>query len=262
MIQSLLDMLGVADEKDDVCSRRFDYVLSLTTNLSKAAMETEEDWSDDVSTGTQAKILMIKVCTNRCLALRSTESAAAITTPVIRMLFTILELNGLTKPDAQDEYVFGLLGRSVSTDSSTAYSPKSKSRLRLQAAISLLHLSSVLEYCRMITANFILLALTMQASPFFPASDLLYLTFFLLQDTCYQVRRAFLDKLTHYLLQRKLDPLFNVIAFLTPHDPEQDIRDKVEGGDSTADAVTDVLFSRPKTTSSCHSVGRLLVSNA
>lgn len=42
------------------------------------------------------------------------------------------------------------------------YSPKIKARMRLQAAESLLHLSTVEKYARFLSANFVLLALNMQ----------------------------------------------------------------------------------------------------
>lgn len=44
-------------------------------------------------------------------------------------------------------------------------SPKLKSRMRLQAAVSLLHLSTVAAYANAISGDFIWLAITVQVSP-------------------------------------------------------------------------------------------------
>lgn len=49
----------------------------------------------------------------------------------------------------------------------------------------------------------------------------------LLKDPCYHVRITFLTKLVSLLTTRKLPPRFNTIPFLTIHDPEADVRDRV-----------------------------------
>lgn len=51
-----------------------------------------------------------------------------------------------------------------------------------------------------------------------------------IQDSCYNVRIAFLFKLLSLLQPRKLPPRFNVIPFLTVHDPEADVKSTVSGG--------------------------------
>jgi len=86
-------------------------------------------------------------------------------------------------------------------------SPPVQSRMRLQAAVSLLHLSTVEAFANEIYSNFIWLAITVQ-------------------DPCYHVRITFLTKLVSLLTARKLPPRFNTIPFLTIHDPEADIRDR------------------------------------
>jgi sister-chromatid-cohesion protein PDS5 len=83
--------------------------------------------------------------------------------------------------------------------------PKVKSRMRLQAAVSLLHLSTVEVYANALAPKFVTLAVTVQ-------------------DTCYQVRILFLTKLISLLTPRKIPPRFNVIPFLTVHDPERDVK--------------------------------------
>ena len=47
------------------------------------------------------------------------------------------------------------------------------------------------------------------------------------QDTCYDVRHAFLSRMCVFGGLRKLPPRFNVIPFLTVHDPELDIKNMV-----------------------------------
>lgn len=81
-------------------------------------------------------------------------------------------------------------------------------RMRLQAAISLLHLSTVETYASAIAPKFLRLAVVVQ-------------------DSCYNVRITFLNKLISLSQPRKLPPRYNVIPFLTIHDPEKDVRDKV-----------------------------------
>ena len=82
------------------------------------------------------------------------------------------------------------------------------SRMRLQAAISLLHLSTVAVYAAQITKRMVRLAIVVQ-------------------DTCYDVRHAFLSRMCVFGGLRKLPPRFNVIPFLTVHDPELDIKNMV-----------------------------------
>ena len=53
------------------------------------------------------------------------------------------------------------------------------------------------------------------------------LGYYLLKDPCFEVRQLFLNKLTALITSRKLPARFNVILFLTVHDPEDEIRDKV-----------------------------------
>ena len=47
------------------------------------------------------------------------------------------------------------------------------------------------------------------------------------QDTCFDVRSLFLSKLIKYMVARKLDARFNIVLFLTAHDPEKENRDRV-----------------------------------
>jgi len=105
---------------------------------------------------------------------------------VLKMLVTILKQDG-----------------SLSTQIDS--NPKERSRMRLQAAISLLHLSKVETFASAVAAHFPLLAITVQ-------------------DACYQVRILFLHKLITLLSTRKLPPRFNIIPFLTVFDPEAEVK--------------------------------------
>ncbi|KIJ63153.1 hypothetical protein HYDPIDRAFT_113739 [Hydnomerulius pinastri MD-312] len=153
-------------------------------------MDVDNDWAEDdnVSPIQKARILALKVCRNRCLAHASTGMALEVATPVLKMFSTLLEHSGSYSADAAD-------------------SPQVKSRMRLQAAVSLLHLSTVEAFANVIHTNFVWLAITVQ-------------------DPCYNVRIIFLTKLVSLLTARKLPPRFNTIPFLTVHDPEADVRSR------------------------------------
>jgi sister-chromatid-cohesion protein PDS5 len=128
-------------------------------------MDTEADWveDDDVAPRLRARILALKVCRNRCLAHASTDTALEVATPVLKMLSTLIDHGGSYSADATDESVFtSSLGFVLLTRWMVRYSPKVKSRMRLQAAISLLHLSVVNKFANAINTNFISLAITVQ----------------------------------------------------------------------------------------------------
>ncbi|KZP25702.1 ARM repeat-containing protein [Athelia psychrophila] len=153
-------------------------------------MDDGEEWAedDDVSLACKAKILSLKVCRNRCIAHAAAETALDISKPVVKMLATILHNRGSLTADSNDN-------------------PKVQSRMRLQAAGSLLHLSTIQAFFTAISPHFVTLATT-------------------IQDSCYQVRLNFLTKLLTLVQPRKLDARFNVIPFLTVLDPEEEVKDK------------------------------------
>ncbi|KAJ7487778.1 armadillo-type protein [Mycena latifolia] len=152
------------------------------------AMDTEEEWADEseVSDNLRAKILALKVCRNRSLAHASSENAIEIATPVFKMLATLLEHGGSFIADSGED-------------------PKVMSRMRLQAAVSLLHLSTVPAYATAIAPRFLKLAIVVQ-------------------DTCFDVRMTFLKKLVALSQPPKVPAHYNVIPFLTVHDPEADVK--------------------------------------
>ncbi|KAF7349279.1 Sister chromatid cohesion protein pds5 [Mycena sanguinolenta] len=163
-------------------------LLMVPTHRLDDAMETDEEWADEseVSDNLRAKILALKVCRNRSLAHAEKENALEIATPVIKMLATLLEHGGSFIAESGED-------------------PKVMSRMRLQAAVSLLHLSSVPTYAKAIAPRFLKLALVVQ-------------------DTCFDVRMTFLKKLVTLLHPQKVPIQYNVIPFLTVHDPEADVK--------------------------------------
>ncbi|KAF4563796.1 hypothetical protein EYR36_003038 [Pleurotus pulmonarius] len=150
----------------------------------------DEEWAeeDSLSSAIKVKVLALKMFRNRCLSHASDDNPLEIATPVLKMLVTTIEQGGTL-----------ILGAAEEED------PKSKARLRLQAAVSLLHLSTIETYLHALSPKFVSLALTVQ-------------------DTCYNVRFSFLNKLVAFMQSRKLPPRFNLIPFMTVHDPEADVK--------------------------------------
>ncbi|CAL1708691.1 unnamed protein product [Somion occarium] len=156
------------------------------------AMDTDEEWLEDadLTPELRAKIFALKTCRNRCLAHASDENALDIAKPVLKMFTTLIQNSGSFTETAQDD-------------------PKIKSRLRLQAAVSLLHLACVHSFAQAISSHFLQLAI-------------------ILQDPCYQIRMAFLVKLIALLSAQKLPHSYTVIPFLSVHDPEADVKTKAK----------------------------------
>ncbi|RPD56961.1 hypothetical protein L226DRAFT_491089 [Lentinus tigrinus ALCF2SS1-7] len=155
-------------------------------------METDTDWLEDAAIPLElkAKILALKVCRNRCLAHVESETALDIAQPVIRMFSTVLQYEGSFSADDAD-------------------SPWARARLRLQATTSLLHLSTVKKYALEVSKYFVPIAIT-------------------IQDPVYQVRMTFLDKLISFLSRRRIHPMYNIVPFLSVHDPELDVKTKAQ----------------------------------
>lgn len=74
---------------------------------SQSAMKTDDDveWTDDESLSviTKAKILSLKVCRRRCLAHAQSEAGVEIATPVVKMLYTLLDNGGSISEDSLEE---------------------------------------------------------------------------------------------------------------------------------------------------------------
>ncbi|KAJ7057785.1 armadillo-type protein [Mycena amicta] len=163
-------------------------LLMVPTHPLDDEMDMDEEWADEteISDNLRAKILAIKVCRNRSLAHAASQNAVDISTPVLKLLATLLHNGGSILPDSGED-------------------KKVMSRMRLQAAISLLHLSTVTDYAKEIVKRFLKLALVVQ-------------------DSCYDVRIAFLKKVITLASAQKLPAQYNVIPFLTVHDPEKDVQ--------------------------------------
>lgn len=97
--------------------------------------------------------------------------------------------------------------------------------MRLQAAISLLHLSTIEIFANAIAPKFVRLACVIQVR----SIPLTYspLTINGLQDPCFNVRLAFLSKAILLLQPRKLPARYNLIPLLTVLDPEPETKNMV-----------------------------------
>ncbi|KAF9068921.1 armadillo-type protein [Rhodocollybia butyracea] len=179
------------EQKSDVITVFLLKRLLMVPNLPPLDIEDDgEEWAEDdeISNNLKARIVALKVLRYRTISHANSKNAVDISTPVFRMLATILDHGGsLSGNDAVEE------------------DRKALSRVRLQAAVSLLYLSTVPAYADAIAPKFVRLALTVQ-------------------DTCFNVRITFLQKLMPMLYMRKLPPKYHVILFLTAHDPEEDIK--------------------------------------
>lgn len=64
--------------------------------LSIQNKDDEDEWieEEELTPRAKAKLVSLKLCTNRCAAHARTNEAAAIATPVINLLLTILTKRG------------------------------------------------------------------------------------------------------------------------------------------------------------------------
>lgn len=127
-------------------------------------MDIDEEWVDDaaMSSALRAKLLVLKTCRNRCMKHASAETALEIAKPVLNMFSTLLEQGGSFTSDARDEYVNNpALFTNIHPYRN---SPKAKARLRLQAAVSLLHLATVPQFAKPISQYFVRICLTLQVN--------------------------------------------------------------------------------------------------
>ncbi len=108
----------------------------------------------------------------------------------------------------------------------SSFSPKVKSRMRLQASLTMLHLARMEIYSSNVMQNFVRLALTIQVRRGVCCHRWTKLRLYC-QDTCYGVRSTFLNKLILLFIARKLPPPLGLIFFLTVHDPEEDVKTSV-----------------------------------
>ncbi|KAF9255405.1 hypothetical protein L218DRAFT_884207 [Marasmius fiardii PR-910] len=146
-----------------------------------------EEWvpDEELPDRTRAKIMALKVFRHRSLSHSTSEKALDLSTPVLKILATLVDQDGALVDEAQDRKVL--------------------SRIRLQAAVSLLHLSTEEVYAGALIPKFLRLAL-------------------IVQDPCFEVRLGFVTKTINLLVANKLHERFNIIPFLTAHDPEDEVR--------------------------------------
>ncbi|KAF9652585.1 ARM repeat-containing protein [Thelephora ganbajun] len=173
---------------DTVIAFLVKHVLLVSTVEDQDEMDVDGDWKEDsrISDTLRTKILSLKLCRHRCIAQAKSENPMEIASPVFKMLTTLLQHDGL-------------LSDKITT------SPSERSRLRLQAAVSMTYLSAIDTYAQVTTPHFVLLALT-------------------IQDTCFHVRSRFLTKIIQLLHTRVLPFRFNIIHFLTVFDPDEEIK--------------------------------------
>ncbi|BGP10818.1 Sister chromatid cohesion protein pds5 [Rhodotorula toruloides] len=168
--------------------------------LTKAGDE-EENAADEGATWfdarippatTRARLLSIKILTNRCLAYAKTDSAAKVSKPVLDLLWPLLQQFG----------------------GGDAYSPPVASHIRLACALAILKLVASGEAAFVKSVMQHLDELTRLA-----------------QDTTFEVREGFLRKLLFYLrhgrFPRIVLPRFNMMLFLIAHEPEVELKESI-----------------------------------
>ncbi|KAI0790526.1 armadillo-type protein [Abortiporus biennis] len=189
---SLLAPDAFEEKSDVIMAFLLKKILMGPTPSDPDRMEVENDWIEDsdLHPRLRAKLLALKTCRNRCLVNASTENALDIVKPVLKMFTTLVTYGGAFKPDTEES--FG-----------------AKARMRSQAVNSLLQLSQVPAFAQVLNPNFVPIAIT-------------------IQDTCYQVRMSFMTKLLSLLTSQKLPSHYNIVPFLTVHDPEPDMQTKAK----------------------------------
>ncbi|GJN93116.1 hypothetical protein Rhopal_006161-T1 [Rhodotorula paludigena] len=171
-------------------------ILVRPSSAGELALYQEDEsasWTDAVDPLTEARVLSIKILTNRALAFAKSDSAQQAAQPVFDLLWPLLSAYG------------------VDSETST---PPVASRIRLGAALSLLKLlaSNDPTYLKTILGKLDLLAR-------------------MAQDTTFEVREGFLRKLVPLLRHTRIHPQaiprFNMILFLVAHEPEVELKELV-----------------------------------
>ncbi|EKM56477.1 uncharacterized protein PHACADRAFT_207705 [Phanerochaete carnosa HHB-10118-sp] len=177
------------ERSEVITSYLLKHVIMVPMSADQDVMYTDEEWVEDayVWPELRARVAALKVFRNRLLARAESQEAKELAKPALKMFLTILENQGSVRLGLDDD-------------------PRAKSRVRLQAAISLLRMATVKDFAESIAPNFVVLALVVQ-------------------DACYQVRITFVNKLVGLLTAMRLPPTYNVVPFLSVHDPEKDVVD-------------------------------------
>jgi sister chromatid cohesion protein PDS5 len=76
-------------------------------------MDIDAEWIEksDVPPSLSKKIIALRLCRNRCLAHATSDAALEIATPVLKMLFALLEQGGSLRAENEDEFVHLLESR-------------------------------------------------------------------------------------------------------------------------------------------------------
>lgn len=156
-------LLLVSIPMPEVCESCFIFRLRGSDKVLQDQMEDEEEWydDDDVPPLVEARVLALKICRKRCMAHSSSATALDVAQPVLRLFTSILAFSGSATEDAEDEYV-QIPSHVIDVFTDIPCSVKVRSRMRLQAAVSLLHLSTLEAYASAIATNFVVLAITIQ----------------------------------------------------------------------------------------------------
>ncbi|KAF4124185.1 sister chromatid cohesion protein PDS5 [Geosmithia morbida] len=182
-----------ADSDDVISSLTIDEILrSVRTDAS----DSDPSWVNDTDMDEelQAKCLSIKVLVNRALSNTEEPSAAEERAkPLFKLLMTLITKEG-----------------ELSKDKDRTTPLHHRKRLRLLAGQSILKLCTVKEY----------------DDQFDPRSFNQLAE--LVQDSEFQVRRRFMDKLQNHLTRGRLRPRFYVILFLAAFEPVADVKVRTE----------------------------------
>ncbi|GJE86522.1 hypothetical protein PsYK624_026020 [Phanerochaete sordida] len=175
------------ERSDIITSYLLKHVIMVPIPDNPDLMHTDEEWVEDayVWPELRARVAALKVFRARVLAHADPQKAQELAKSTHTMCCTILDNQGSAKPGQEDD-------------------PRAKSRMRLQAAVSLLRIATVKAFSEIVAPSFVTLALV-------------------IQDQCFQVRYAFLNKLIPLLSTRRLSATYNVLTFLSVHDPEPEV---------------------------------------
>ncbi|KAB8349739.1 hypothetical protein FH972_023754 [Carpinus fangiana] len=155
----------------------------------RTPVKSQPQWDATIDEECEAKLWAMKILVNRIRPYTDAEAAKDIAKPVYQLLTTLINKHG-----------------ELSKCSSTPESHKS--RLRLQAALSLLKLSTNRAFDQFLTpTHFVQLALVAQ-------------------DEVHSVRDLFVRKLMKYLGQDRLSSRFFTIAFLLAFEPSVRLREE------------------------------------
>lgn len=164
----------------------------LLTKFRVQRSETDtEEWSDEAGEECIAKCYAIRILGNRLRAYHATETAVELARPVFKALRSIIvNMGELSKNDETPLHF--------------------RSRIRLEAAKMVLKLATLPAYESLIKAD-----------------DFIQVALFA-QDLEFNVRKAFLSRLSKSLSAKALTPRWHAVIFLAAHDPEEHIRSEMK----------------------------------